>query len=446
MLKKVFDLCLVAVLSQWLLSCSLAEEPAYRRGVNMAGPEFGTLPGKLHTNYTFNNEASFKYFAEKGFSVVRVPVKWERLQPSLSGPLDEKYLGGLKQNVAWAKAHGTSVIIDLHNYGRYSTTINGKRQGCVIDVPYDGEVRVKTADLADVWVRLSKEFKDESAVYAYGLMNEPHGMGSADWKAISNAALKAIRDSGDRKLILVGGDYYSNAAGWEKKNGAESWVNDPGNNFMYEAHCYFDSDNSGAYKKTYDQELAKNKNLPQVGRERVKGFIEWCARHKVRGFLGEYGVPRDDPRWNEVLDNFLQALDEAGMGGTYWAAGIYWGDKYPLSVHPAKNDPVDRPQMQVLLKHLSPPATVAANTISSAPAIPTTPIETAAATGSVTPALPAAPVESGTPPGNAATGPARIPSAAPRPAAQVTIGVLALGALLAAAAILILVMILRRKQ
>ncbi|HEY3321122.1 MAG TPA: glycoside hydrolase family 5 protein [Planctomycetota bacterium] len=334
------------------VSCA-AEEPAYRRGVNIAGADFGDVPGKIHQHYTYNDEATFKYFAEKGCTVLRVPFKWERMQPALGGPLDPQNLECLKKNVAWAKAHGTTVIFDVHNYCRYQVKVGGKPVGCLIDAVHDGEVRVKTADLCDLWVKLSQEFKDEPAVYGYGLMNEPHDMGKSDWKAISNAVVKAIRDSGDKKLILVGGDHWSNASGWEKINGPTSWVNDPANNFLYEAHCYCDADNSGSYKKTYEQELAKNPNLPTIGRERLKGFIEWCKKNNVRGFLGEFAVPRTDPRWMEVLENQLQALDEAGFGGTYWAAGTYWGD-YPMSAHPTDKFTKDRPQMEVLVKHLGP--------------------------------------------------------------------------------------------
>jgi endoglucanase len=341
------------VLAISAFNCIAADEPAFRRGVNIAGAEFGEVPGIRNKNYTYNNEATFKYFAQKGFDVLRVPIKWERIQPSLSGALDPTELNELKKNVTWAKTHGSSVLIDIHNYGGYRLKVNGKLTGCLIDNPVDGEIRVTTADFSDLWVRLSKEFKDEPAVYGYGLMNEPHGMGVADWKVISNAVVKAIRDSGDTKLILVAGEHWSNAGGWEKYNGPQSWITDPANNFIYEAHCYFDSDSSGSYKKSYDKELAGNPKLEDVGRNRVKGFIEWCSKNKVRGFLGEFGVPRDDPRWNVVLENFMQALDEAGFGATYWAAGTYWGNGYALTIQPTDNYTVDRPQMQVMLKHLS---------------------------------------------------------------------------------------------
>ena len=327
-------------------------EPPYRRGVNLAGPEFGDVPGKLHFTYTYNDEASFRYFAEKGFTALRVPIRWERIQPALKGPLDSDNLRELKQNIAWAKKYGATVIIDVHNYARYDVTVDGKHVGAIIDGDIGGKVYVTTADFCDLWTKLSAEFKDEPGVYAYGLMNEPNNMGKSDWKAISSAAVKAIRAAKDSKWILVGGDFWSNANNWESINGPKAWADDPENRCIYEAHCYFDHDNSGVYAKSYADELAANPKLDDVGRDRVAGFIAWCARNKVKGFIGEFACPRTDARWNTVLDRFLSALDDANIGGTYWAAGTFWGDGYPMSIHPADNMKTDRPQLAVMLKHL----------------------------------------------------------------------------------------------
>ncbi|HJO26655.1 MAG TPA: hypothetical protein QF730_05360 [Planctomycetota bacterium] len=41
-----------------------------------------------------------------------------------------------------------------------------------------------------------------------------------------------------------------------------------------------------------------------------------CARHKVEGFLGEFGVPNRDARWLPMLEALLGRLRAAGMGGT----------------------------------------------------------------------------------------------------------------------------------
>jgi endoglucanase len=327
----------------------------YLRGVNLAGAEFGemNIPGVFNHDYTFNSETSFAYFAARSLGLMRIPFFWERVQPVLRGPLDAAYLGLLKQNVAWANAHGNRVVLDLHNFARYRFNEGGKLNEYVIDNVYGGVVRVSSADLADVWARLSNEFHNEPAVYAYGLMNEPHDMGTADWRQISQIALNAIRNTGDTKLTTVPGNDYANADLWPLVNGPVSWIVDPANNFVYEAHTYFDRDYSGSYARTYDQELALDPTLPTRGQQRLKKFTDWCQTNHVRGYLGEYGVPNTDARWLTVLDGFLAALDTVGLDGTYWAAGEWWNG-YTLSVQPLNNFTVDRPQLAVLEGHLPP--------------------------------------------------------------------------------------------
>ena len=327
----------------------------YSRGINLAGAEFGenNLPGTLGHDYTFNSETTYRYFGAKNLNLIRLMLRWERLQPVLRGPLDANYLAGVKNNVAWAKAHGDRVILDIHNYGRYKITENGVLTTYTLDNVYGGVVKVSGADLADLWGRVAVEFRNEPAVYAYDLMNEPHDMGSASWKSISQAALMAIRATGDRKLVVVPGDNWSSAEQWARTHGPSGWIVDPALNFAYEAHQYFDRDSSGTYALTYDQELALNPNLATSGATRVAPFINWLTGNNVRGYLGEYGVPNTDARWLTVLDSVLGALDAAGLDGTYWAAGEWWGD-YQLSVQPANNFTTDRPQLPVLQGHLTP--------------------------------------------------------------------------------------------
>ena len=53
------------------------------------------------------------------------------------------------------------------------------------------------------------------------------------------------------------------------------------------------------------------------------------------------------------MDAFLAKVDGDPrlLGGTYWAAGPWWGPDYPLSVEPVNGK--DRLQMAVLSKHPS---------------------------------------------------------------------------------------------
>lgn len=347
-----------APLTRVLLSTMLLLSPIaaqYLRGVNLSGAEFGEnqIPGAFNHDYTYNSETSFRYFAAKNLGLIRLPVRWERLQPSPSGPLDAANLALLKSDIAWAAGHGAKVILDPHNYGRYKINESGKLNEYVIDNIYGGVTKVSRNDFADFWTKMSNEFKNEPAIYAYDLINEPHDMGPADWKAISQAAVSAIRANGDGKLIMVPGNNWSAASTWPAIHGPTSWISDPMNNFVYEAHQYFDSDNSGSYAASYDAELNKNPNLATVGVTRLAPFLTWCQNNNVRGYLGEYGIPNTDPRWMTVLDNFLTSLDSAGFDGTYWAAGEWWGN-YALSVQPQNSFTVDRPQLTVLAQHLTP--------------------------------------------------------------------------------------------
>jgi endoglucanase len=115
---------------------------------------------------------------------------------------------------------------------------------------------------------------------------------------------------------------------------------------LYEAHQYFDDTGAGFYDQSYDAEGA----YPNIGVDRVRPFVEWLREKGKKGFIGEFGVPGDDQRWNVVLDNFLAYLEANHVGGAYWAGGPWWGS-YPLSIEPADNFTSDKPQMSILQKY-----------------------------------------------------------------------------------------------
>jgi endoglucanase len=332
-----------------------AERRTARRGVSLSGAEFGTDKadfsnenlGVYGRDYTYNRERTAAYFCDHDLRLLRLPFRWERLQPRLGEALDETELKRLKTAIEEAQKHHGEVILDVHNYGRYCVRRHGKKRECVIDQKMGGSVVVTRQHFADLWRRLSREFHNEPAVYAYGLMNEPHDMGSSDWPAISQAAVDAVRGEKDNKLILVAGDHWSNSHRFAEINGARAWIKDPANQTAYEAHCYFDHDFSGRYELSYDKELARDPKVEERSEDRLKPFVRWCRSNRVRGFLGEYGVPASDERWQKVLARFLQALDDASMDSCYWAAGELWGD-YPLSIQPRRDFQQAAPQLRIL--------------------------------------------------------------------------------------------------
>lgn len=323
-----------------------------RFGVNMAVAGFGTaVPGTPGKDYTYPEASCLDYYKAQNRTLLRFSFRWERIQHQLFAPLDEAELGRLRQFLQDAAARKLSVILDVHNYGRYELPGQGfDKAACLGDpaLPYTA--------FADLWRRLVVATKGFPAVVGYGLMNEPHDLGDDQrWPAAAQAAIDAIRPLDEKTPIYVAGDAWSSATDWRKGANAtiHEKVKDPRNNLIFEAHCYFDKNLGGSYEHSYDQEGG----TPDIGVERVRPFVEWCQENHVRGFIGEFGVPSNDTRWLVTLDRFLTYLQANHIGGAYWAGGPWWGD-YPLSIEPQApsatsilKTPIDRPQMLVLRQY-----------------------------------------------------------------------------------------------
>lgn len=326
-----------------------------RIGVSIAGGEFSTdrpsfsneQPGTLGQDYTFNSEKTFGYFADRGFRLQRVPFRWERLQSKPGGALNQSELGHLRRCADWAKSNGARIILDCHNYARYVMPINGVPRACALGERIGKRVPITPEHLTNLWLRISDALGDHQGIDGWGIMNEPHSLGRIPWRSVSQEVVQALRKDGDTKRIFVAGDEWSNAQRWAEINGSQPWIRDPLGRTVYEAHCYFDSNGSGKYTRSFSKEYDQDPRLMSRGVDRVMPFIDWCRRNRVTGMIGEFGVPADDPAWQEVVKRFVRTLSDAAMEGIYWAAGEWWGN-YPLSIQPTRNFTKDSPLIEVL--------------------------------------------------------------------------------------------------
>ena len=308
-------------------------------GIDLVGVNFGSgvfdpsnVPGIYNKGYTFADESYYKRHAGLGFKLVRLGFLWERVQPKLGTELNAAEMGRIKQSLDYAQKYGIKVILDMHNYYRY--------YGKVINSP-----EVPRAQFAETWRKIALQVSKHPALYGYGLMNEPYNTGNNLWPQTAQAAGQAIRSVDSSKWIMVAGDRYSSAFHWQKYNTQlinDPWMRDPKNNLVYEAHQYLDADFSGTYRNRAET------FAPNLAVERVKPWVEWLKKNKLRGYIGEHGIPDFSPSAVIATNNLLAYLNENCIPSTYWAAGPRWGENImALDVASGKF----RPQLAPLQKY-----------------------------------------------------------------------------------------------
>jgi endoglucanase len=306
------------------------------RGINLAGAEFGEVGQPFGKGYIYPSAETIAYFREKGFTSVRLPFLWERLQPKLYGRFDSAETKRLRATVRAIRAAGMDVILDPHNYGRYRKQVIGSEQ-------------VPQSAFSDFWRRLSALFAGQEGI-VFGLMNEPYEIAAEEWLAAANGAIASIRQTGADNLILVPGTSWTGAHSWSGGDygtpNAEvmAKVADPAGNFAYEFHQYLDIDFSGKHEEC-SRAADAVKAIASVG--------DWLSSQQKRGFLGEFAVSTLAECQSALRDVVatVEQRPEVWLGWSYWAAGDWWDASEPLNIQPTKDG--DRPQMQTLQRFFS---------------------------------------------------------------------------------------------
>lgn len=300
------------------------------RGANVAGAEFGKPGGAYGKAYIYPSKETLAYLASKDMNVIRLPFKWERLQPELFGAFDLVELDRLNKSVEAARELGLSVVIDPHNYARFNDQLIGSPA-------------VPIAAFADFWSRLAPEFSGRDNVI-YLLMNEPFGLPATDWLEAANASIAAIRGAGVDNLLMVPGTIWTGASHWfDPQDGGSNadvfqGIKDPLDRYVFDIHQYLDDDFSGTHA-----------SCPRAGDAvaAMEAVTAWFEKTGNRGFLGEFGGT-DTPECLaglKAMTDYVNQNPETWIGWAYWAAGDWWGG-YPLSIQP--DDGIDKPQMAAI--------------------------------------------------------------------------------------------------
>lgn len=339
-MKRLVLFCLLFELAS-ALACGPARAGCLDtnlKGVNLSGAEFGAqrLPGVLGTDYAYPSQSDLVFFKSTGMNLIRLPLRWERVQRNLKSPLDATEVAQIARVLAWARELNLCVLLDLHNYASYQAQRIGSDA-------------VEASALEDVWLRLAVAFPSENTT-ALGLMNEPAAMPAAQWIALAQSTVLALRSAGARHWLMVGSGRWSGAHEWNIRfdgtSAADAFkhFNDPLKRFAIELHQYADSNHSGT-------------STDCVTPERVAGVMQslalWSQANQVRFFMGEFGAT-STPACLAYLRALLQPMQDsrAWLGWSYWSAGARWG-AYPFSIQPGTGP--EAPQLALLREFLPAP-------------------------------------------------------------------------------------------
>ena len=322
-------------------------------GVNLSGAEVNpsVLPGTHGTDYLYPNVAvngynGVDYYRGKGMTAFRVPVRWERLQPTRNAALNAAEQARLRSAVSSQAGLDLGSIITLDNFGRY--TVGGTAH-------LVGSATVPTADFANVWSRIATVFLDFPLV-EFDLMAEPHTMTTEAIVSYSNAAITAIRATGAKQRIHVQGNNWSYPHTWATggvygtaNSTAMLGISDPLNNTVFAVNLYLDD-------LTPPPTIGEGECVSTtIGPERLAPFTTWLRANNKKGYLGEVGGPATATCLTAAQNflDYVRANSDVYAGWSGWAGGPLWATDYPLDLEPAVGTSPDRAQMDTMEPYIT---------------------------------------------------------------------------------------------
>lgn len=290
------------------------------RGVNVAGAEFGSsVPGVLGRDYIYPAASEIAAYRTMGFNLVRIPVRWERLVGAPGGAFRTEDINGLLEAVRAARAQDMIVIIDLHNYARWSARKEIDSESLI------GQGPATVSDLAHFWTQLAGQLGDDPGIWL-GIMNEPHGIDVAKWWDIAGAVVTALRSAGVHNRLLVPGSDWTGAHSWVSSGNAHHAARfaDPDGNTLFEVHQYLDAGSRGS------------SGLCEHGSAgRVDAVLAWARQTGARLFVGELAAGPGATCRSEYR-NMIAELETSGVveGWAAWGGGAWFEPNDPFSLPP----------------------------------------------------------------------------------------------------------------
>ena len=220
---------------------------------------------EFHDRYT--SEADIERIAAEGFDHVRVPINARVVQTD-DGELIEDGFRLIDNTIAWCRAHGLWVVLDLHGApgGQTGTNIDDSPNG----IPELFASPSYTKLTIDLWRAIAERYCNETVVAAYDLLNEPipneyQHMYPVELVQLYKDLTATIREVDRNHAIMYEGSHWS--TNWDIFT--EVW--DP--NSILQCHKYWNAPDRPSVQRYVDR--GRELGLPVYMGETGENNLEW---------------------------------------------------------------------------------------------------------------------------------------------------------------------------
>ena len=277
------------------------------RGTNLGN----TLEAPQEGNWASPaKEFYFDDYVEAGYTVVRIPVRWE--EHMLTTPpytVDSAWFDRVEEVVDWSLSRGLITIINSHHdkwlYPNFPDSLER----------FDS-----------LWAQISRRFKDKSENLLFEIINEPYfDLTTIQIDSLNKNIVPIIRKDNPTRIIILTGGGIDPASGYKLTNYKVIYhFNIPDDPYLIGYFHYYVPFNFTHYHAVdnpdYTWGTSNDKDVVDHDFDEVKNFSD---SNNIPFLLGEFGADNTADR-NSVLEYYgylAEAAHKRGFAFTVWDVG-----------------------------------------------------------------------------------------------------------------------------
>jgi endoglucanase len=156
----------------------------FKKGINLGNrleaPNEGDWGGVIQAE-------DFPFIARRGFDHVRIPIRFSGHAVAGSPyTIDAAFFNRIDTVLNQAAAANLAVVIDMHAYDDLAANVAAHRDRFVA-----------------LWTQIAARYQSRPDTVAFELLNEPYGQLDTSWNDVMLPAIRAIRATNPRRLLIV---------------------------------------------------------------------------------------------------------------------------------------------------------------------------------------------------------------------------------------------------